>query len=963
MIGRVLSHYRIVENIGAGGMGVVYKADDLHLDRPVALKVLLPDKVADRDRRRRFIQEAKAASALNHPNIVTIHDIDESDGVHFIAMEYVEGRSLGESILPGGMPVAKVIEYAVRISSALAAAHGAGIIHRDLKPANIMVGSQGAVKVVDFGLAKLVELAPAEDAETRTASAQTAAGIIVGTVAYMSPEQASGRQVDFRTDVFSFGAVLYETLTGVRPFQRDSAASTLAAVLRDQPQPIDEIRSDVPTEVRRLVARCLEKDREARYRSAVDLHKDLLALQEKLGRRAIDFRTLVRSPKFLATAVVVLAMIVALAVWMGLGVRRSQWARNVALPEAARLSEAGKADEAFRLVREAARIIPDDPELRRIQGLCAAPAAITTSPPAADVFWKSYRTPNDAWERLGKSPLKGALVPRGYLRWKIVREGFEPAELAGPASLPVSVTLTPKGESPGMVRIPAGTFPFHPTFPVTLGEYWLDRREVTNREYKAFVDQRGYQKPEYWKQPFVEDGKTLGWEQAMARFRDATGRPGPATWEMSAFPEGQDEYPVGGVSWYEAAAYAEFVHKALPTIYHWRRAVSGANFEIISFSNFSERGPASAGSYAGLSPFGNLDMAGNVKEWCWNASGGRRYILGAGWNEPSYMFADLDARSPFARLPTFGFRCARYAGALPPGLLSDFALMTRDYHREKPVSDDVYRAYKNLYSYDRTDLNPVMETKDAKAPYWRREKVTLNAAYGGERFPVHLFLPRNVKPPYQVVVYFPGADAFFEKASSDAVSPDAGRGRTVYLIRSGRAVVYPIYNSTYERKKETFVRPAATSVAWRDVFVNCYRDLGRTLDYLETRSDIDKTRFAYYGVSVGGVIGSVFTALEPRFRSAVFVCGGLAFEPYAPEVDPLNFASRSRVPVLMLNGRYDFAFTLEGCQRPLYRLLGVPEKDKRHVVYDTGHDVPGNELVKEVLAWFDRYLGPVQVQP
>ena len=964
MVGRTVSRYQIVDKLGEGGMGVVYKARDLHLDRTVALKILPPDKVADADRERRFNREAKAASAHNHSNIVTIYDIDEADGIHFIAMECVTGQSLANRVGAQGLPVHEALDYALGLASALAAAHAAGIIHRDLKPANIMISQEGAVKVLDFGLAKLVEPHPDPEAPTRTLDTLTSTGTVVGTVAYMSPEQAAGGAVDARTDVFSFGAVLYEMLTGAAAFRRDSAASTLAAVLRDSPPPVESVRRDIPSGLGRILDRCLEKDREARYPSGTALHEDLVACRERLMEGHAGWRGLARQPRFILAAAVLLLALLAAGTWLGLRSARARWARNTALPETERLIAAGQLEGAFRLVRQAERYIPDDAELQRLKGQCSAPASVETVPPGADVFWKSYRSPNEAWEPLGKSPVKGAPVPRRYLRWRIVMQGFDPIEAAGFGSVPLTATLARAGEAPGMVRIPAGPFVFRPMQNVSVGEFWLDAREVTNREYKVFVDQGGYEKRQYWKQPFVEDGKTLSWEEAMSRFRDTTGRPGPAAWEMGAFPEGQEDYPVGGVSWHEAAAYAEFAGKQLPTIYHWRKAAVGANYEIIEFSNFGGRGPVKAGSLAGLSPYGHYDMAGNLKEWCWNESGGRRYLLGGAWNEPPYMFADFDARSPFARLATFGFRCAKYAGPLDPALLAGMTLMSRDYTREKPVPEEVYRAYKSQYAYDRTALNPVVEARDDGSAYWRREKITLNAAYGGERMPVHLFLPRNARPPYQAVIFFPGSNAFLERSSSDRVSPAEGRTRTDFLVRSGRAVVYPILYAMYERKPQAMVeRPAEASAAWRDMMVACYKDLARTLDYLETRRDIDGARLGYYGASVGAMWAPIFTALDPRYKAAVYLVGGLPFERYAPEVDPLNFATRSHVPTLMLNGRYDFSLTVDGCQRPLFRLLGAPEKDKRHVLFDTAHDLPGAAVVKETLAWLDRYLGPVRTTP
>ncbi|MCL6546159.1 MAG: serine/threonine protein kinase, partial [Bryobacteraceae bacterium] len=215
MLGQTLSHYRVVGRLGQGGMGVVYQARDTHLDRFVAVKVLPPDRVADQERKRRFIQEAKAASALNHPNIVTIYDIDECEGVLFIAMEYVEGKTLHELIQEGGLPLSQCLDLAIQIAGALSKAHSAGIVHRDLKPSNVMVTGEGLVKVLDFGLAKLTD-APhgsadgADGGSTATLEWRTEQGLVLGTLPYMSPEQARGLEVDHRSDIFSLGVALYE---------------------------------------------------------------------------------------------------------------------------------------------------------------------------------------------------------------------------------------------------------------------------------------------------------------------------------------------------------------------------------------------------------------------------------------------------------------------------------------------------------------------------------------------------------------------------------------------------------------------------------------------------------------------------------------------------------------------------------------------------------------------------------
>ena len=282
IIGHMLGHYRIDSKLGEGGMGVVYRAADTHLNRTVALKVLPAVAVANPDRKRRFIQEAKAASSLNHSNIVTIYDINQVDGVDFIAMEYVAGRRLDEAIGPHGMKLAETLAIGAQIADALAAAHAAGIVHRDIKPSNIMINERGVVKVLDFGLAKLNEPARTDDATATIASPETPhteQGTIVGTVAYMSPEQAEGLEVDARSDVFSFGSVLYEMLTGKRAFRGTSRLSTLSAILSQDPKPVAEVLPSVPPELETTIARCLRKDRNRRFQHISDVKIVLEDLQ------------------------------------------------------------------------------------------------------------------------------------------------------------------------------------------------------------------------------------------------------------------------------------------------------------------------------------------------------------------------------------------------------------------------------------------------------------------------------------------------------------------------------------------------------------------------------------------------------------------------------------------------------------------------------------------------------------
>jgi len=262
-------------------MGVVYKARDTRLGRFVAIKLLSPEKVTDAERKQRFVQEAKAASSLNHPNIITIYGIDQNAGVDFISMEYVSGKTLDQLIPRHGMRLNDALKYAVQIADALARAHSAGIVHRDLKPRNVMVDEHGLVKVLDFGLAKLTESTPiGQDDSTRTIRPTTEEGQIVGTIVYMSPEQAEGKKVDARSDVFSFGSLLYEMITGEHAFRGDTKGSTLAAILKDNPRPISQSVARIPREVDRLISRCLQKDVNRRWQHMDDVKIALQELQE-----------------------------------------------------------------------------------------------------------------------------------------------------------------------------------------------------------------------------------------------------------------------------------------------------------------------------------------------------------------------------------------------------------------------------------------------------------------------------------------------------------------------------------------------------------------------------------------------------------------------------------------------------------------------------------------------------------
>lgn len=964
MIGRTLAHYHVVEKLGEGGMGVLYRARDARLGRDVAIKVLRSGAAGDARRTRRLLEEARSASALNHPGIVTVHDVGvvEVDGldVGFIAMECVDGRSLRQVMTERRLGPAEALDYAVPIAEALAAAHAAGVVHRDLKPANLMIGSGGRVKILDFGLARRVTDGGAADGPTVSAVDVTGSAPYqrpAGTAAYMSPEQAEGRPLDARSDVFSLGVVLYEMLSGRRPFQGDSSLSLASAILRDPPPPLRSLRSHVPRALEAVVTRCLAKRPDDRYASAGELLLDLVACRARLAARSTGWRAALRQPRYVGPALLACLVLGSLAAWAWTREASRRWAREQALPEIDRLVEGGDSYTAYWLARKAQPLLPGNPALESFWKDRCFTASLRTVPPGAELLVQDYRSPGE-WRSLGRTPLEAFPMPFAMMRWRIEKEGFEPVDATfapGPDSRSLEYTLDALGTVPrGMVRVPGGPFAFRNHPPVELADFWLDRHEVTNRAYKAFVDAGGYERADYWQEPFERDGVTLTWTEAMALFRDATGRPGPATWELGAHPDGQGDLPVGGVSWFEAAAYARFAGKALPTFYHWYKATDlGLRFhfaDIVELSNFGGKGPVTVGSLAGTSPYGSSDMAGNVREWTATRSPRGRYVLGGSWDGHAHSYIHEDEASPWSRLAINGFRLARETGArtaaLPPPAESPW----RNYAGEMPASDEVFRSYRSFFAYDRTDLRARLDSVE-ETEHWRREVVSFDAAYGRERVAAHLFLPREVRPPYQTIVFYPtGAAAVHTSSERMQVS------HFDYLVRSGRAVLHPVYQGTYERRAG---RERAGPNAYRDLTVQQVKDFERAVDYLETRPDIDHGRLAAFAVS--SFFELYVLALDERLQVGIAHEGGLAPGSLPAEVDPINFAPRVRQPFLLLNGRYDAGYPVEQLQKPLVRLLGTPEGAKRHVLVDSGHSVGRSlERVRETLDWLDRYLGPVE---
>ena len=732
----------------------------------------------------------------------------------------------------------------------------------------------------------------------------------------------------------------------------------------------------VPPDLDRVVTRALAKDRSGRYASVHELQEefDSFRTRREEADRPVRARLLLRYFRRPAVAVPIVFLVVAFAF---IGVRawrhrlRVSWARSAAIPELVRLAEARDYWPAFMLARRIEAVVPDDPTLRRLRPQFAGEFKRKALPHGAKVLARPRDDGEEGWVELGEATGKPLPAPLGYSVFRVQSPGFEPREFAMTISefgwdnftVKGAIVLPRPGELPdGMVRMETpskqvwfglNSVRFDFKAEGLVASFFVDTHEVTNREYKQFLDAGGYERREYWKEPFRRDGKVVSWGEAMKVFHDATGRPGPSAWEVGTYPQGAGDLPVTGVSWYEATAYAAFAGKRLPSVYHAAvfsvRQIGG---DFVPASNFSGS-LAAVGSYrGGLNYWGLYDVAGNAGEWCSNASGSERFVVGGAADDPAYMFWDMDTtKSPFDRNPTTGFRCIKPVASDTQETELDHQVTRKtptDWEKEKPFSEDAWRTWRGLLSYAKAPLDGRIEWTDDTLPFWRMEKVSYKAAYGEERVVAYLFLPTNTPPPWQTVVFWPGGYAALVNSSEDGRNTLDGSYWN-YLVKDGRAVLYPILKGTFERGGHSD-RVLETSM---DHCILEAKDIFRSLDYLETRTDIQKDRIGYLGLSWGAIAGPFVCAVENRFKVAVLLGGGL----YEPEL--LGFTHRCTTPTQMVNGRFDgYAEN----QAPLFHALATPADRKRHVVFDSDHSLSGfrKEIVKANLEWFDRYLGPVR---
>ena len=593
-----------------------------------------------------------------------------------------------------------------------------------------------------------------------------------------------------------------------------------------------------------------------------------------------------------------------------------------------------------------------------------------------NVSWKAYGEENE-WRFLGKSPLPSIRLPRGILQFKLEKEGYETTffSSSNPSlklnNFPIDmgwnvdpINLQVEGSVPkGMIYIPGGNF-----IPALTGSgvdqvylhpFYIDKFEVTNKEFKEFVDAGGYKNPQYWvEMDFIRDGVSLTLEEAQELMTDTTGMVGPAGWEVGTYIQGTEDKPVTGISWYEALAYARYKGNILPPMFHWAKAafppdeiISPISPKLLKTSNFSKEDISVVGQGEGA--YGTFDMAGNAKEWVWNIFGGRGLTLGGAFDEPTYLASQTAPEARMNRSLKNGFRTARL---INPRDLNPFGdpietQAPKDLSFYKPMSDEVFNVYSRSFQVSST--NPKFEKVyiDDSHPVWIKERIKLEVGYNNESMDVLIFRPKNSFGLSAPIIVHPGANYYTTPPEIDDINP--GEFSLDFLIKSGKTLIWPAWKGSLNRMPENVASNEDTLRRFRNQFVAWVNDTDKTLDYLETRNDIDTENIFYLGMSYGALFNTHTLLFENRYKGAILYVGG-SFPTYPPLADGINHLPRIKTPFLMLNGEQDYLVP-KSAANFFYQFTGTPTEDKKIIFYDSGHwPLPRNQMIKETLSFIDK---------
>ena len=592
---------------------------------------------------------------------------------------------------------------------------------------------------------------------------------------------------------------------------------------------------------------------------------------------------------------------------------------------------------------------------------------IETTPKEYEVYMDLQYDSLENWIFMGKTPISKIRVPidQFYLKFKLDDNEFiirsSPYALRGGRNY--GFPKNNEFDSNKYKLILGGkrslAFPGLDHYSsIDIGPYLISKFEVTNKEYLDFILDKGYENPEYWKFAIEEDSDFMN--SKIKTFLGKFGRLGPSNWSYGMYPEGQENFPVTGISWYEAMAYANYRNLSLPNVYQWATAATLSSSSSFMYnSNFSQNQLINVGSQDNSNFFGLYDIAGNVREWIVNSlsdDSSIKGILGGSLNDEPYYFNDYFGQSSLNRSLGNGIRLvnnleSEYKTDLTAN--DQYFVKVRDFLNEENVSDDVFEIFKSQYDYNKLSLNKVEETLDYSISSFAVDKFIIDAAYDNEKLPGYVFYDKNIDKPYKPIIYFPGSNALNTDSFENGI--ENRMKRLSYLLSEGYAIIHPIYKSTYERRDNIKSDYPDETDGYKNAVIKWGKDYKRAIDYIESRDDMNMDKLSYYGISWGGSIANILLAIDDRVKNSVLNIAGLEFQTCKKEVDKFYYTSRITIPVLMVNGKFDHFFPLETSQIPMFKLLGTPEKDKKHYVYETGHYVPRDELIKLHLEWLKKY--------
>ncbi|MCA9167029.1 MAG: SUMF1/EgtB/PvdO family nonheme iron enzyme, partial [Planctomycetales bacterium] len=922
-----IGEFQIVREIGRGGMGIVYEAVQTSLNRKVALKVLAVGLSLSNRSMVRFQREAEAAARLHHTNVVPIYTTGVHDGVAYYAMELVDGPSMEKvlvrlreeallpaasgqhasplgtfqtdacsAVTPANTPVSlsetatafdtstfgkgrqyfdTIAEKLAEVAEALDHAHSHGIIHRDIKPSNLILSPEGRIIINDFGLARFLE----EPGLTKT-------GELLGSTQYMSPEQISSDfgPLDHRTDIYSLGLTLYELITRRPAFAGDDRASVLHRILHSDARAPRKIDPAIPIDLETICRKAMEKEPAARYGSGQEMADDL---RRYVNRYQISARRVglvgqavrwCRRNRTVATLAMTLA-IVLMTILASLFIWRAQRIRKFAnsLVAVDTYLDSSMPFEALRLLQTLQHEFGQHDELTTRLAAIGDECIFRSDYSTATLLLKPIEQLQSDWLELGvlNNISLTVRLPSGEYLAKVISPEHQD-HLLRITTLGHSEIEILAPPSKGTVRIPASSdrgfisWRRRERFPA-LPQFSIDRYEVSNREYAAFVSDGGYTEThaELWSELLGNSD----WRAVVSTFVDNSQRPGPRFWINGTYPQGMQDHPVVGISWYEAMAYAKWARKRLPTVYHWLAAAEiFGDFlpqNILMRSNIANRDAVARANRDGqantsVTSCGVFDMAGNVKEWCLNEeTEGQRFVLGGSWQSVWESASEPEAISPLTREPDIGFRCASYPDAA--NLSSAMPLQWRSFAAVKntlpPLEDCI-----DQFRYDSQQAWNLIEHPPAVLDDVTFEVFQIDSAAGSERMLIYVAYPPENKftPPFETVVIgaLPRPDG---KGGLQRVPVP----QLETLLNAGRAVVMPILFGTgdrfdYENYPPFCARPDKVD-AYGQTVINDTKEFGRTLDFIERyteatsrKSKLDADRIAFCGFMWGGCIGPIW---------------------------------------------------------------------------------------------------------